>query len=280
MFESVQKIDPLKSICLGCWLTKPHPEYSGIIEELRSCSEKDQRKIIKAKLPAITPSGVFKDRLHLEKYSGLACIDIDGQDNPHILNWNKAKKTMRSLMYIGYAGLSCGGNGLVLLVRIKEYENHKELFNQIEKDLLLFGLYVDPSKKGGNDMRYYSVDLNPYINERAVFIEPARKQIQPLISFTKTPEFKAFDIAGDLKTYIERFIQNQSRIFDYNDWLRLGIALVNEFGEEGREYFHQLSEPDPRYNNAKCEKMYNDLMNRKYTEITGGTIKHLLQQVL
>jgi hypothetical protein len=53
-----------------------------------------ERAKLKAMLPAITPAGVFGDRFTIEQYSGLACIDIDGQDNPQVEDWENQQKTI------------------------------------------------------------------------------------------------------------------------------------------------------------------------------------------
>jgi hypothetical protein len=279
MFKSVQKTVPVNSICLGCWLTKPHPEYLGIVSEIRSCTEKVERAKLKAMLPAITPAGVFGDRFTIEQYSGLACIDIDGQDNPQVEDWEKVKRIMRTFLYVAYAGLSCGGNGLIVLVRVKEFDQQKQvIFPVIEKDLLQFGIKLDGSKKGGNDMRYYSYDPVPYINQNPLILEKPRKVIAPKTNATEHVVWTESDRTGDLRAFLANYIKNYSREFEYAEWIRLGIALANEIGEEGRHYFHELSKPDQRYKARECDKVYSDLLNRKYDQVSGGTLRFLLMQ--
>ena len=277
MFDSRLGQAPSKSICLGCWLTMPHPKYSGLVAQIRVCTEKVQRTKLKGKLPVIITAGVFKDRFILEQYSGLACIDIDGQDNTHIRDWDKVKHMMRSLPYVAYAGLSCGGNGLLVLVRIKEYESQKEdIFPIIKSDFKQFGIDVDQSKKGGSDIRYYSIDSTPYINHESIYIQPPRKLLLPKINETSKPQFTPSDTTGSLRNLIESFIQNNNRTFDYKEWIELGMGLVYEFGEDGRLYFHQLSKPDERYDYHECDRQYSEILKRDYTMVTGGTVRYLL----
>jgi len=277
MFESRLRQVPTKSICLGCWLSKPHPEYSGLVEEIRACDDKAKRTKLKGKLPVIMPAGVFKDRYILEEYSELACIDIDGKDNLHIQDWDKVKHMMRSLIYVAYAGLSCGGNGLLVLVRIKDYESQKvDVFPQIRADFRQFGITLDKTRKGGSDLRYYSIDPSPYVNDKAIYIEPPRKLVLPKVNETRKPQFKAVDTTGNLKSFIETYLQTKSSEFDYDDWIRLGMGLVFELKEEGRYYFHELSKPDSRYDYKECDRLYTDLMKRGYQKVTGGTIRMLL----
>lgn len=279
MFESRLEKVPSKSICLGCWLTMPHPKYSELVEQIRSCPEKDQRTKLKGKLPVITAAGVFKDRYILEQYSGLACIDIDGQDNLHIKDWDKVKRMMRSLSYVAYAGLSCGGNGLMVMARIKQYESQKtELYPIIRADFNHFGIKLDETRKGGSDIRYYSIDYSPYVNHNALVLEKPRKAITPKTNTTEHVVWSEFNRTGDLKAFLGNYIQSNSQEFGYAEWIRIGIALANELGEEGRHYFHELSKPDQRYKPGECDKVYSDLLNRKYDEVSGGTIRFLLMQ--
>lgn len=44
---------------------------------------------------------------------------------------------------------------------------------------------------------------------------------------------------------------------DYGDWLKLGFALADALGEEGRGYYHDLSRMNSGYNTAECDKQYN-----------------------
>lgn len=279
MFESRLEQVPSKSICLGCWLTMPRPKYSGLVEQIRTCPEKDQRTKLKGKLPVITPAGVFQDRNILEEYSGLACIDIDGQDNLHIKDWEKVKRKMRSFSYVAYAGLSCGGNGLLVLVRIKEYKTQKvDIFPIIQAEFKQFGLTLDETRKGGNDIRYYSYDHSPYINHNAMVLEKPRKAITPKTNTTEHVVWSEFNRTGDLKAFLGNYIQSNSQEFGYAEWIRIGIALANELGEEGRFYFHELSKPDQRYKMVECDKVFSDLLQRKYDQVSGGTLRFLLMQ--
>ena len=47
---------------------------------------------------------------------------------------------------------------------------------------------------------------------------------------------------------------------DYNDWLKVGFALAGEFGEGGRGYFHAISSLYPGYDQAECDKKYDECL--------------------
>ena len=54
----------------------------------------------------------------------------------------------------------------------------------------------------------------------------------------------------------------------YDNWYKIGAALANQFGEEGREYFHQISCYHPKYNRYETDKKFDSVF--KLTEITIG----------
>ena len=46
----------------------------------------------------------------------------------------------------------------------------------------------------------------------------------------------------------------------YEEWIKLGFALVDGLGEDGRELFHQLSSMNAEYNYEECDKKYTSCM--------------------
>ena len=65
----------------------------------------------------------------------------------------------------------------------------------------------------------------------------------------------------------------------YKNWFEVGAALANEYGERGREYFHQLSKFHPEYSPGKCDKQYDHCL-RNPGKFTAGTIVHYAKDVL
>jgi hypothetical protein len=60
----------------------------------------------------------------------------------------------------------------------------------------------------------------------------------------------------------------------YPQWLQLGFALCDSFGESGREYFHRLSKQHGEYDVAICDDQYNRCLKSKKS---GVTIKTFFQ---
>lgn len=61
----------------------------------------------------------------------------------------------------------------------------------------------------------------------------------------------------------------------YESWVRIGFALVTEFGEEGRGYFHELSKLSPKYDLVDCDRKFDNCLRSNKGEVSFATIVHL-----
>jgi len=64
----------------------------------------------------------------------------------------------------------------------------------------------------------------------------------------------------------------------YSDWLRLGFALADGLGSEGRDLFHQLSAQSTKYNEAQCEKKWQQCLAKSNGRTTIKTFYFMAQQ--
>jgi hypothetical protein len=55
---------------------------------------------------------------------------------------------------------------------------------------------------------------------------------------------------------------------DYSEWIRICYALVSEFQEQGREYFHTLSSHSSKYNSLDCDAQF-DACLKNHSETKG-----------
>ena len=62
---------------------------------------------------------------------------------------------------------------------------------------------------------------------------------------------------------------------DYGNWVNLGFALTEEFGENGRDYFHRLSRFYPDYDEADCDRQYDKCLRSRGTGVTIRTFFQL-----
>ncbi len=64
----------------------------------------------------------------------------------------------------------------------------------------------------------------------------------------------------------------------YDNWLRLGFALSDIFGESGRSMYHDLSRLNSGYHPAQCDDQYSKCLRSKGTGVTYRTFFDLLRR--
>ena len=68
-------------------------------------------------------------------------------------------------------------------------------------------------------------------------------------------------------------------LFDYyQNYIQLAFALVSEFGQNGRYYFHQLCSCSNKYNQEQADKHYDKALTRKGTGITIASVYYVFKQ--
>ncbi len=84
--------------------------------------------------------------------------------------------------------------------------------------------------------------------------------------------------------FIERlkFIESQEIdvTFNYERWYKIGFAIATEYGEEGREYFHRVSQFYPRYKYRECDSAYTYYVRNTRGLITIKTFFFLTKWIL
>lgn len=65
---------------------------------------------------------------------------------------------------------------------------------------------------------------------------------------------------------------------EYKDWVELGFALIDGFGENGREYYHRISRFHPDYQREETDKQYIRCLQAKGQGITIRSFFHLAGQ--
>lgn len=63
----------------------------------------------------------------------------------------------------------------------------------------------------------------------------------------------------------------------YKNWMNIGFALSDEFGESGRSYFHQISSFHANYSNEDCDKQFDKCIEAKGHGISIATLFYLAQ---
>jgi hypothetical protein len=267
-FENSQATTP-KDINLLTWLTSD--KYKDKIKNLRTIQDDDLQVVIKKSLPAITPSGLFsyRDEKHLIEHSGFMVFDIDKKDNKNI-SFEGLKEQISHIKNVAYCGLSCRGLGLWGLVPIPKSTpgDHKQRFNSLAKDFKEFGINLDPSGSDVCRLRFYSWDQGSYFNHSAKLYT---KILRPKKKTSSRPAYS--DTRDQVEAIIEKIKQDKIDITeDYKEgWLKIASALVNEFGEAGRGYFHAVSQYHAKYNEGDTDLMFDNVLKHGYNKVKIGS---------
>ncbi len=102
--------------------------------------------------------------------------------------------------------------------------------------------------------------------------ESSKKEIIPLYPISKTNK----EAVEELLQWVEATGTDLTCCYD--DWLKIGFALANEFGESGVSYFHRISKFYPKYTHEECEKKYQQCTKAKGSGVKIATLFHYAKQ--
>ena len=256
-------------------------EYKDDILRLRAVFDKEKRNALKRGLPQATISGVFsptRAKNNLSQHSGLICVDIDAKDNPDILDWETLKQDLSVLPQIAYCALSVSGKGLFLVIPLRYPEKHLQQFRQLQIDFRKMGIMIDSACSDITRLRCLSYDEHPIINENATLYEGVYVEKPKHKSFPTCFIYEGENTSAEVAVCCRKIQQCGIDITaSYDDWLKVGCALAT-LGESGRSLFHICSRQNAKYNIAKTDKMFTDLLRRNYQRVNIGTFFWMCKQ--
>ena len=256
-------------------------EYKDDILRLRAVFDKEKRNALKRSLPQATISGVFsptRAKNNLSQHSGLICVDIDAKDNPDILDWETLKQDLSVLPQIAYCALSVSGKGLFLVIPLRYPEKHLQQFRQLQIDFRKMGIMIDSACSDITRLRCLSYDEHPIINENATLYEGVYVEKPKHKSFPTCFIYEGENTSAEVAVCCRKIQQCGIDITaSYDDWLKVGCALAT-LGESGRSLFHIWSRQNAKYNAAKTDKMFTDLLRRNYQQVNIGTFFWMCKQ--
>jgi hypothetical protein len=114
-----------------------------------------------------------------------------------------------------------------------------------------YQLIVDQSGKNVSRARFISYDPWIHINTKAILFK----------KYLAKPKERKLAKVAVIKTDFDAMIAEMDRkglnlCEDYSEWIQIAYALVSEFGEGGRDYFHTLSSHSSKYNSDDCNSQY------------------------
>jgi hypothetical protein len=267
-------------------------ECEDMIDKYRG-TKKEEDKLA---LPVFTCSGIFLTRKNngLDEHNGVICIDIDKKDNLDVENFDEIRSLMKQIPYVAYCGHSCGGEGYFVLMPIEDAEKHHQHYKSACDDFERCGITVDRKCINVSRTRFFSYDNEAYFNYEAFEYSRTKEEIVSNVRIRTTEDvkqskggvFKTNSILeqidfDEIKRKVELIIMFIERdgidiTATYEDWYKVGAALANQFGENGREYFHRVSRFHPKYSKLQTSAKYHQCMNLK--DISIGTFFHIAKK--
>lgn len=269
-FKNYRDPAPAGETTLLRWLTGS--KLKEQVQQIRNAPDKPTADAMKAKLPAITPSGTFTTRQDkaLITHSGFICLDIDLKGNEKIRNYHQLKAQLSNIRQVAYCGLSVSGNGYFALIPIAYPEKHLQHFLALEAAFLKMGIRLDEKCKNLSRLRGYSWDPDAFFNHQAepftVLLEPATRQPKPVLfqksSFQPSETYFGSD-ADRVEALLQKIESGKVDITeDYNNWFAIACNFAATFGEQGRNFFHRVSTYHPQYVPTACDRKYNDALKK------------------
>lgn len=258
----------ISTVNLLKWLTQPNLSYSAQQAQVASELNLKKRKFLKQQMPAIMPSGLFSKRSanSLVRHTGFIAIDIDFNDNIHLKNFNQLGDELCKLSNVAYCSRSVSGNGYWLLIAIAYPEKHKEYFLYLKNFFESKGVNIDNTCGDITRLRFYSYYQNAFFNHKA---KPLQNFV--IANIINSPNQVILEKpVGDIEFVKTKILIKQisRRELDlttpYKTWVNIAAALSNEFGENGRGYFHEMSKFHQDYDEDESNKLYSNCLAKKY----------------
>ena len=242
-------IDRIKS---GFW-------QDAFYSVFRASDKKEAKKLV----PYVTISGKFSERKDsgLIVHSNFLCIDVDNLEDP-----NDIKSLVCADKYVYACFTSISGTGLAIVFKINGGK-HKESFQAIAEYLYTkYEIVVDQSGKDISRPRFVSYDPNLYYNPSSEkFAAPSAKKS------SKVPD--TVFVQTDFDTAIQQIVDQGIDITGgYDQWMRICFAIVDKFGEGGRNYFHQVSQFSHLYDYKAADRQYDSCLKAGRSGITISTL--------
>lgn len=249
------------------------------IEQARHITDKEQRKIIKRRMPQAVIGGTCYPTRSAENTTrnGLICVDIDATDNPNISDWQSLKEQLSIIPEIAYISLSFSANGLFLIIPLENPQKFTDHFKQLGIDFSAMGLTIDHACSDVCRMRCMSYDTHPYINHAARtykrLYKPQQRPLRQVQHYSNSED----DTLSKIAQLVQQIIETNTNITsNYDDWIKAGQAL-SSLGEEGREFYHAISSVDGRYKEKQTDNKYNSFL--RTTHAVGiGTLFHICKE--
>ena len=286
------------------------PELKPQTLLLRGIADKAAARAYKGQnFPYITPSGVFTycNDASLVKHSKVLCIDLDGVEDVEAL---KRKLIADGHFVTLMAFRSPSGNGLKWFILIDlSLADHRTWFHAVRNYLLetysdcltekmvdrqcqnlsrACFLCHDPEIYTGN----FTGDCNATLSKREPtllctfdpneWVKKTQEAPKPTVnrhpSANSQPLHPMEELAKARAVTRELLRKGANIADDYGDYLKLGFALANGLGNEGRELYHQLCSQSSKYRESDCERKWQQCLRQNDGRTTLATFYNMAKQ--
>lgn len=232
---------------------------------LKKQGNEKEYKRIKSDTQVVFPSVQFnpgsKSADNIDSYSGIICMDIDEKVNKQTLEKIKLDP------FTFCVHKSFGGDGICIFYKINPDKFLNGWHNLSEYIMKEYQLPVDPSCKNTNRARYISFDSDIYYNPKSNTWKKYKVEVKE-----KPKSVNYVFIEDDFTRVLNEIVQRGIDLTKtYHDWLMMGFAIADKFGDNGLQYFKAISQNNPNFKHQDCEKQYNRCLKSKRSGITIAT---------
>lgn len=232
-------------------------KWEDIVNKCRNIKDYEERKKFKQSMPTACLSGEFsyRDDKSIVVHNQIIAMDLDDVDNINLL-----KSKLITDKYVFAVFMSTSGYGLRVLFKI-DPEKHKQAFKGLCQ--YLFETYGVSADTNSSVSKPYIVSFDPDL-----YLSPDYETIPIFAKYVKETVIKNIPSYihnnEDFESIYKQIIGRRINICDnYDDWLKLGFGISEEFGEGGRSYFHELSHMSDKYKFSVCDKQYTACLRAK-----------------
>jgi len=290
-FKSISDTTPQTSTLNEILFSNKFDDQKKKVDRVRKEKDKDRKKVHKGSLLNYTVSCTFNDKRdskNINTINPLICIDIDKQDNEQIIN--KVSDILKDLDCVLYSSKSCSGAGYFCIIPISDPNRFSEHWNSLNEDFKKMGITIDKACKDITRVRYFSYDDDYYYNPNAAIysrLETSSKEKE------RTKPERDSKAGNQSKQRVNKYAIKNSEEYkklkqlykdcekedinladDYSNWRTIAMALISQFGEDGKELFNNFSSLSDKYNEDETNDFYDELFD-KYEDSNDITINSI-----
>jgi predicted P-loop ATPase len=254
IFKNVGEVKDPTNMDLLEYLEKTRDgEWEDIVSQCRRLKTKEEKDEFKRTMPTTTLSGEFSYRSNksLLTHSEYIAMDLD-----YVESMANAKRRLSEDKFVYSVFMSTSGYGLRVLFKIEPEHHDKAFYGLCAYLFENYDLVADPNGVSVSKPYVVSFDPDMYISFEEV---PVFKKYPKETSIKKIPEY--VHTTTDFENILKQITGRGINICEtYSDWLKIGFAFAEEFGEGGRSYFHEISQFSQKYKTRTTDNQYNQCL--------------------